>query len=40
MSAFLELQRRKAYAVAAWMVVQFAAALPPVFDVRETVIQP
>jgi hypothetical protein len=39
MSSFLELQRRNVYLVAAWMVVQIAETLPPVFDVPDTAIQ-
>lgn len=39
MSSFLELERRNVYLVFAWVVVQIAAALPPVFDVPDTAIQ-
>jgi len=40
MSSFLEPERRNVYPVAGWMVVQIAAALPPVFDVPDAAIQP
>ena len=40
MSSFLALQRGNVYLVAAWVVVQIAAALPPVFEVPDAAIQP
>jgi hypothetical protein len=40
MSSILKLKRRNVYLVAAWLVVQIAETLPPLFDVRETVMQP
>jgi len=40
MSSFLEVDRRNVYPVFAWVVVQIAAALPPVFDVHDAAIHP
>jgi len=40
MSSSLELERRNVYPVFACVVVQIAAALPPVFNAPDAAVQP